>query len=73
MSPILYIILAVIIVGALSGFVGTSSLKAELKSVAPKTQANSYVVGGSLHISRKRETFMYSKESKRELPKKPEQ
>ena len=69
MSPILSIILAVVIVGALAGFIGTSALKAELHSVAPKTQANSYVVSGSLHISKKRETFMYSKETKKEIAK----
>ena len=63
------IVIAVILVGLLSGLIGTSALKAELKSVYKKTQANSYVVSGSLNIVKRRETFLYSKEDKREKPK----
>lgn len=63
MNPLTIVIVS-IVVGLLVGLIGVGILKGELKSVAAKTQANSYIVSGSLNITAKNETFLYAKESK---------
>ncbi len=68
MSIPMMIIIAVV-AGLLVGLIGTGVLKGELRSVAAKTQANSYVTPGSLNVTGKNEIFLYSKEEKREKPR----
>ena len=46
-------------VGLLTGVIVASSLKGQLKSVAKKTQANSYVKPGSLYITQSNDFFLY--------------
>ncbi len=62
-------IIIAVVAGLLIGLIGTGVLKGELRSVASKTQANSYMVQGSLNISGRNEIFLYSKEEKREKPR----
>lgn len=62
------IIIGALVIGLIVALVGTSVLKSELHSVAPKTQANSYIVPGSLNIKAKNESFLYSRTEKTEKP-----
>ncbi|MCQ2537945.1 MAG: hypothetical protein MJ124_06060 [Lachnospiraceae bacterium] len=65
----MYIVFGAIIVGLLVALIGTGALKSELHSVEKKTQANNYMVSGSLNVVGKNEIFLYSKIEKKEKPK----
>ena len=58
--------LIAIFAGLMSGFVGTSTAKAQLKSVRPQSRAGSYVVKDSFQLNRgaSRDTYLYSNVSR---------
>ena len=47
-------------VGLVIGLITVTALKAELKTVRPRNQANDYVKAGSLHVTTSREYFLHS-------------
>ncbi len=49
--------------------VGVGSLKSELKSVHKQTSARNYIAPGTAKITGRTDAFLYSKETKTELPK----
>lgn len=59
-----------LIIGLIVAFIVTGNLKGQLKSVRSKTQAADYVNKGSLAIFDSRDTFLYSRVTCKEKPKK---
>ncbi len=64
-----HLILPSLGIGLVCALIGTSSMKAQLKTVRQQSNANSYVKGSSLHLTDSRDTFLYRTVSRRERPR----
>lgn len=48
-----------IVIGLVIGFIGVSTMKSGMKTVRHKTNAQDYMVAGSLNLTQKHDTFLY--------------
>ena len=58
-----------LVIGLVSAFIVTGSMKSKLKSVIQKAQANDYVTPGSLQITHSRDFHLYTHLDRKEKPK----
>ncbi|MBO4496757.1 MAG: TPM domain-containing protein [Lachnospiraceae bacterium] len=54
-----FIIVVSLVIGLIIGLIRASALKAQLKSVAVKTEASDYIVPGSFNLRNSRDFFLY--------------
>lgn len=57
-----------LIIGLVIGWIATSVMKGELKSVRRKQEANAYVKSGSMHLTHSGDFFLYRHVTRREKP-----
>lgn len=57
-----------LIIGLVIGWIATSVMKGELKSVRSKQEANAYVKSGSMHLTHSGDFFLYRHVTRREKP-----
>lgn len=55
------------------GFITAGSMKAQLKSVRPATEARAYIKQGSFKVVKSRDIYLYKKIERREKPKQNQQ
>lgn len=67
--PFLTRFLMSLLVGAIVAFITVSSMKAKLKSVGFQKSAAAYEKPGSMHVTKKKDLFLYRNISKRRKPK----
>lgn len=68
-QDIIYFIGFVAVVGLIAGFASMSSAVKNMKTVAQATQANTYVVPGSLNITKSRDHFLFMTQTRVYSPK----
>ncbi len=66
---IYHVVLIAIVVALIIAFIGTSSLRAELKSVRTATEANIYIKDGSFHLSNEQDIYVCKNVEKTAKPK----
>lgn len=67
------IVLIALVVALIIAFIGTASLRAELKTVHKATEANIYIKDGSFHLSNEQDIYVCKKVEKTEKPKPQQQ